>query len=169
MSVFHIDPSSPRRAAALTLIGFVGLALLAGGAGLGLTLQALGGWYLALRPPPGTPPGWLWVPVWAALYALIGVAGWLVWRLPAWRSLDKRTALQLWGWQLLVNALWAPGFFGLHSPRLGLMVIVPLVPLVGMTAVAFGRLRPIAAALLMPYLAAICYLTYLNIGFWWLN
>ena len=33
----------------------------------------------------------------------------------------------------------------------------------------FARLRPMAAALLAPYLAWTCYACYLNIGFWWLN
>ena len=167
--VFQNFPSSPRLTAVLTLVGFIGLCLLVGVSGAGLTAQAVRGWYLTLVAPPGTPPNWLFAPVWTALYVLVGTAAWLVWRVPAYRSVDKRAALQLWGWQLLLNALWTPAFFGLHSTVLGLVVIVPLVALIGMTMVSFARLRPIAAALLVPYLGWICYATYLNIGFWWLN
>ena len=167
--VFQINPSSPRLAATLTLVGFVGLCLLVGASGAGLTEQAVRGWYLTLTPPPGTPPNWVFAPVWTALYVMLGTAGWLVWRLPAYLSVQKRAALQLWGWQLLANALWTPAFFGLHSTVLGLVVILPLVVLIGLTLARFARLRPIAAALLVPYLAWTCYAAYLNIGFWWLN
>jgi tryptophan-rich sensory protein len=151
------------------LVGFVAMCLLVGASGAGLTAQAMRGWFLTLHAPAGMAPAWVFAPVWAVLYVLVGTAAWLVWLLPAWLSADKRAALRLWGWQLLLNALWTPAFFGLHSTLLGLMVGVALVALVGMTAVEFGRLRPIAAVLLVPYLGWICYVAYLNIGFWWLN
>ena len=37
-------------------------------------------WYARLDKPPFNPPGWLFGPVWTALYVLIAVAGWRVWR-----------------------------------------------------------------------------------------
>ncbi|MBN8892138.1 MAG: TspO protein [Rhodospirillales bacterium 70-18] len=158
-----------RRSTALALVGFIGLCLLVGASGAGLTAQAVRGWYLTLATPPGTPPNWVFAPVWTTLYVMVGTAGWLVWRLPAHMSVAKRAALRLWGWQLLANALWTPAFFGLHSPALGLAVILPLVVLIGLTLRAFGQLRPMAAALLVPYLLWTCYATWLNAGFWWLN
>lgn len=169
MRVFQIDPINPRLSAAVTLLGFVGLCLLVGAASSGLTAQAVRGWYLTLSAPPGTPPNWLFAPVWTLLYVLIGTAAWLVWRLPAHMFTAKTAALRLWGWQLLANALWTPAFFGLHSTALGLVVILPMVVLIGLTMRAFARLRPISAALLAPYLLWSCYAAYLNLGFWWLN
>jgi benzodiazapine receptor len=167
--VFQIHPTSPRLSAALTLVGFVGLCLLVGASTSGLTAQAVRGWYLTLTPPPGTPPNWLFAPVWATLYVLIGIAAWLIWRLPAHLFTAKNAALRLWGWQLLANALWTPAFFGLHSTTLGLVVLLPLLVLIGLTIVRFARLRPIAAAMMAPYLLWSGYATYLNLGFWWLN
>ena len=71
----------PRRShQALALVGFVGLCLLVGAADGSIVAGPSRGWYLSLNRPPGTPPNWLFAPVWTGLYAMIGVAGWLVWR-----------------------------------------------------------------------------------------
>ncbi len=168
-------PSNPRGQAPdgestpwLALIGFVGLCLLVGASAAAVNASAIGGWYASLVRPPGNPPSWVFPPVWTVLYIMTGTSAWLIW----WRAPQGRrqnAALQLWGWQLLLNAAWSPAFFGLHSPATGLLVIVPLVVLIGITIGAFARLHRLAAVLLVPYLAWTCYATYLNAGFWWLN
>ena len=121
-------------------------------------------WFLALTAPPGTPPNWLFAPVWTTLYAMLGIAAWLVWRRPG-----HRPALRVWGWQLLVNALWSPAFFGLRNVWLGLVVILALLVAIGLTMRAFRKFSIAAVALMVPYLAWTCYATYLNAGFFWLN
>ncbi len=145
-------------------MGFVGLTLLVGAVDGLLTAPAIRTWYLALARPPGTPPNWLFGPVWTVLYAMIAVAAWLVWQKP-WH----RRALLLWGWQLLANALWTPIFFGLHLIGVALLEVLVLLLLAGLTTVAFARLSRPAALLMLPYLAWTCYATYLNAGFWWLS
>ncbi len=150
------------------LFGFLGLCLLVGFTAASVNGPAVQGWYLSLNRPPLTPPNWLFGPAWAALYVTIGTSAWLVW----WRGPQgrrQRAALQLWGWQLLINAAWSPAFFGLHDPAIGLLVMIPLVILVAMTVVAFSRLYRPAALLLVPYLGWSCFAAYLNVGFWWLN
>nr|WP_283949950.1 TspO/MBR family protein [Limobrevibacterium gyesilva] len=142
------------------------MCLLVGAANGTMTATSVRTWYLALAWPPGTPPNWVFAPVWTTLYVLIGTAAWLVWCRP---SPGQRRALLLWGWQLLLNAAWTPAFFGLHSPALGLLVILPLLCLIGLTIRAFAAQRPVAAALMVPYAAWTCYATYLNVGFLWLN
>jgi translocator protein len=148
----------------LALVGFVGLCLLVGLADGAIIAETQRAWYLSLAAPPGTPPNWLFGPVWTALYVSIGFAGWLVWRrtLLTW-------PLRLWGWQLAANALWTPAFFGLRNPPLALAVSALLVVLIGITIRHFARIRPLAAWLMAPYLAWTCYATYLTAGFWWLN
>ncbi|MDA8248259.1 MAG: tryptophan-rich sensory protein [Rhodospirillales bacterium] len=145
-------------------MGFVGLTLLVGAVDAALTAPAIRTWYLSLVRPPGTPPNWVFGPVWMVLYVLIAVAAWLVWQRP-WH----RRALLLWGWQLLANALWTPLFFGLHLVGAALVEVVVLVLLVAITATEFARLSRPAAWLMFPYLLWTCYATYLTAGFWWLN
>jgi tryptophan-rich sensory protein len=148
----------------LALVGFVGLCLLVGAVAGTVTTGAVRGWYLSLSRPPGTPPTWIFAPVWTALYVMIGVAGWLV-----WRRCGAAGPLRLWGWQLAANALWTPAFFGLHSPALAMLVVVVMLVLLGLTIRAFLGVHRAAAGLLLPYLAWSSFAAYLNAGFWWLN
>ena len=148
----------------LALVGFVGLCLLVAAADGSIVAGAARGWHLSLNRPPGTPPNWVFAAVWTALYAMIGLAGWLVWR----RTVGTR-ALRLWGWQLAANAFWTPAFFALHSPPLAFAICLVLLGLIALTLRAFLPLRPAAAWLMAPYLAWTGYVTYLTAGFWWLN
>ena len=148
----------------LALVGFVGLCLLVAAADGSIVAGAARGWYLSLNRPPGTPPNWVFAAVWTALYAMIGLAGWLVWS----RTVGTR-ALRLWGWQLAANAFWTPAFFALHSPPLAFAICLVLLGLIALTLRAFLPLRPAAAWLMAPYLAWTGYVTYLTAGFWWLN
>ena len=151
----------------MALIGFIGLPLLVGAASGSLTAAAVRDWYPSLIAPFGKPPNWVFAPVWTTLYIAMGLAAWRVWRHAG--ALGQRHALQLWGWQLLVNAAWTPAFFGLHSPGLGMMVIVPMLVLIVFTVRAFAPIDRTAAWLLLPYFLWTGYATYLNAGFWWLN
>ncbi len=155
---------SPSSAPWPALVGFVGLALLVAAVDGALTQPAMRTWYLSLNRPPGTPPGWLFAPVWTTLYVMIGIAAWMAWRQPG-----HGRALRLWGWQLLATALWTPLFFGLHLIGAALVESVVLLLLSGLAALAIGRLCRAAGWLMLPYLASICYATYLNAGFWWVN
>ena len=148
----------------LALVGFVGLCLLVAAADGAIVAGAARGWYLSLNRPPGTPPNWVFAAVWTLLYAMIGLAAWLVWR----RTVGTR-ALRLWGWQLAANAFWTPAFFALHSPPLAFAICLVLLGLIALTLRAFLPLRPAAAWLMAPYLAWTGYVTYLTAGFWWLN
>ena len=145
-------------------MGFVGLCLLVGAVGGSVTAPAVRGWYLSLHTPPGTPPNWVFAPVWTTLYVMIGVAGWLV-----WKRTGAARPLRLWGWQLAANALWSPAFFGLHSPALGIVVLAALVIMLGFTIRAFAAVHRAAAALMIPYAGWCLYAAYLNAGFLLLN
>ena len=118
-----------------------------------------------LHAPPGTPPNWVFAPVW------IGAVRDDRHRRRGWSgdvSAPPRP-LRLWGWQLAANALWAPAFFGLHSPALAMGVIVVLLLLIALTIRSFRRIHRIAAFLMVPYGAWCLYAAYLNAGFLILN
>lgn len=126
-------------------------------------------WYFTLVRPPGTPPNALFGPVWTVLYVLMGVAAWRVWQRVDRAVARSFRALRLWGWQLLLNALWTPAFFGLHSLDAALVVILLMFVAIALTMRAFAPIDRWAALLLAPYLAWTAYATYLTAGFWMLN
>lgn len=149
------------------LICVVGVELLGNASGL-VTFISVDGWYAALQRPPGTPPDWIFGPVWTTLYAMLGVALALLWHRPTELQL-KRRALRWFGVQLGLNLLWTPTFFGLQRIDLAMIVIVPLLVAIGLTIrAAYPVSRP-AAALFLPYFFWVGYATYLNAGFLLLN
>jgi benzodiazapine receptor len=134
----------------------------------GLTISNIHRWYLTLTPPPLNPPSWVFAPVWSTLYLLMGISAWLIWR-QAELPRRPRRALLAWGWQLGLNAIWAPVFFGLHQIAAALAVVLALFAAVAWTLVKFLPLSRTAGLLLVPYLAWVGFASYLNAGFWWLN
>lgn len=151
----------PRQA--LVLVAWVALCQAAGGVGALVTDAA---WYRELARPSWAPPGWVFGPVWLTLYAMMGVAAWLVWRTPSGPA--RTRALSWFGTQLALNAAWTPVFFGLRSLGGGLAVIGLLVIAIVGTMRAFRVVAPRAAWLLAPYLAWVLFATALNGALWWL-
>jgi len=125
------------------------------------------GWFDNLQKPVFMPPGWAFGTAWTILYGLMGVSVALV--LAAPRSNRRTAALTLFFIQLALNFSWSPVFFGAHQIRLGLAVIVILLGLAAATAREFWRVRPLAGALLLPYLAWLCFATALNLAIDQLN
>lgn len=126
-----------------------------------------GAWYETLTKPVWTPPNRVFPVAWAALYLMIAVAGWLVWRQSG--IAGAGAALGLYLLQLVLNAAWSWLFFGLHRIDLALAEIVILWLSIAATLVAFHAVRPLAAVLLVPYLAWVTYATALNFAIWRLN
>ena len=142
--------------------------LAAGGIGSVFTTPAIPTWYASLQKPPFTPPSWLFGPAWTALYVLMGVAAFLVWR----RGLagrEVRIALIVFLVQLILNAVWSPVFFGLQSPLSGLVIIAALWIAILLTIVRFWRISTAAGALLIPYIGWVSFATALNAAIWVLN
>jgi tryptophan-rich sensory protein len=131
------------------------------------TAPAVGGWYLTIQKPAWTPPSWLFGPVWAILYTMMAVAGWLVWRRHG--TTRRLAALCVFALQLFLNALWSPLFFGLHRIDLAALDIIALWLAILVTIVLFVRVRPLAGWLLVPYLLWCSYAAALNVAIWRLN
>jgi tryptophan-rich sensory protein len=103
--------------------------------------------YRRMRTPRWAPPAGAFGPVWTALYALIGVAGW---RLSGVRD---RPALVAHLTQMGLNAAWTPLFFGARRRRAALAVSVALDLAICAEMAVLARRDPLAAGLLAPYLA----------------
>lgn len=130
------------------------------------SIQA-GSFYLSLARPAWAPPASVFGPVWAVLYASMAVAAWLVWREGGFRR--ARAALTLFVVQLAVNAIWSWLFFAWRLGAVAFVDILILCVLVGATVVAFWRIRPLAAALLIPYLLWASFAAMLNYTVWQMN
>jgi len=97
----------------------------------------------------------------------MAVAAWLVWREREAKA--TRLALSLYVVQLAANALWSWLFFAWHRGFLAFADIVLLWTLILATLVTFWRIRPLAGALLIPYLLWVSFATALNLRIWQLN
>ena len=95
--------SISRSKSALGLIGWLALCFAVATMG---AIFLPGAWYAALKKPSWNPPGWVFGPVWTALYTMMAVAAWLVWRQGGWERQCRPLFLFLT--QLLLNALWSP-------------------------------------------------------------
>ncbi|MCW5723560.1 MAG: tryptophan-rich sensory protein [Maricaulaceae bacterium] len=137
------------------LVLFVALTM-AAGAGVGI-LTAPGEWYAALNKPAFNPPNWIFGPVWSALYLMIGVAGWRI-----WRAKGAGLAMALWWVQLALNLAWSPVFFGMQQPLAALGVLAAmLAAIIAFMAVA-RRADAFAFWLFAPYAVWVIFAGVLN-------
>lgn len=151
------------------VIGFIGwlvVCFAASAIGAIASIEARS-FYGQLVQPDWAPPGWLFGPVWTMLYALMAIAAWLVWRAGGFRG--HRTALTLFLVQLALNALWSWLFFAWQFGAVAFADILLLWLLILATLVAFWRVRPLAGALLAPYLLWVSFAAFLNYTVWQLN
>lgn len=148
------------------LVAWLVICFVAAGVGGAASVQA-GPFYIGLVRPDWAPPPSIFGPVWTALYVTMGVAAWLVWRLNGFRS--ARTALALFLAQLFFNALWSWLFFAWHRGALAFAEILLLWVLIVATLISFWRIRPLAGALLVPYVLWVSFASALNYAVWKLN
>lgn len=139
-----------------------------GGLGAFVTSGSVNTWYATLTEPPGTPPNWIFGPVWTTLYALIGISFAFIWHDHP-RSLGKTLLTFFFVVQLVLNLLWTPVFFGAHLLGPALVVIVAMLIFILLTIREFAKHSKLAAYLLVPYLLWVSYATYLNAGYAFLN
>ena len=150
----------------LGLIGWLVASFAASAIGAVASIQAKS-FYSQLAQPDWAPPAAIFGPVWTALYALMGVAAWLVWRSGGFRA--NREALMLFLLQLAFNALWSWLFFAWHLGAAAFADVLVLWVLIVATLVFFWRVRPLAGSLLVPYLLWVTFASALNYSLWQLN
>jgi benzodiazapine receptor len=92
---------------------------------------------------------------------------WFVWRQGGFAA--RRTELVLYLAQLVLNALWSVLFFRERLGAFAFVDVVALWVLIVVMLIAFWRVRPLAGALLLPYLAWVSFAAALNYAVWQLN
>lgn len=116
-------------------------------------------WYAVLVKPDLTPPDWVFGVVWPVLYVLIALALTVV--LNARGAAGRGLAITLFLVQLACNLIWSPLFFGAHEAVLAAYLILVILALSVVTTLLFVRIRPVAAVLMLPYLAWLAFATML--------
>ena len=146
------------------LIGCLAIPLAAGGLSALLTRGSMES-FEALNKPTLSPPGWLFPVVWTVLLVLMGIASYLA----AVSGAPNRTALAVYGVQLLFNFVWPLLFFRLAQYLPAFIWLVILWVLILVTAVLFYRISKPAGYLMLPYLAWVAFAGYLNLAIFLLN
>jgi tryptophan-rich sensory protein len=149
------------------LAGFLLLSLAVMSIGGAVTAGSVETWYSNLAKPAFNPPNWVFGPVWTALYLLMALAGWRIWR---WdQSPGRSAALTAYGIQLGLNLGWSFLFFGFRTIGLALVEIALLLAAIIVTTVLFWRIDRLAGGLFLPYIAWVSYAAALNAELWRLN
>lgn len=148
------------------IVAWLVVSFIAAAIGGAATVQA-GPFYTQLLRPDWAPPPAIFGPTWTVLYVLMGIAAWLVWRVGGFHAAPS--ALTLFLVQLAPNALWSWMFFAWHRGALAFADILLLWVLIVATLISFWRVRPLAGALLVPYLLWVTFASALNYSVWRLN
>jgi len=152
----------------MKLIISIAIPLMVGAVAGFFTSSGVNGWYLIANKPPFNPPNWLFAPVWTALYLMMGIALYLVWSKGADKAI-KKMAIILFSVQLLLNFAWSFIFFYAHQPGWAFVEIIVMWVMILLTIFWFGKISPLAAWLLVPYISWVSFAALLNFYIWKLN
>lgn len=119
----------------------------------------------SINKPMLSPPGWLFPIVWTILYILMGIASYLV----LTSGKPNRTALTVYGIQLIFNFLWSLIFFNQGLYLFAFIWLVLLWLLVFAATILFCQISQTAGYLIIPYLLWVTFAGYLNYAIFLLN
>jgi translocator protein len=117
--------------------------------------------YNELIKPSYAPPSWVYGIVWTALYVMMGLASYRV-----YKAGGGMVAAGLYALQLGLNMSWSPVFFRSRDRKGAAVIAVALCIAVAATAASFARYDRTAAMLMMPYLAWTIFAAVLSLDIW---
>ena len=120
-----------------------------------------------LNKPPLSPPGWLFPVVWTILYALMGVALYLV--MMAKDAKNNLPAYISFGVQLFFNFFWSIIFFNARAFLFAFVWLIFLWLAIIANIYFFYKINKNAGKLLIPYLVWVTFAGYLNLAIFLLN
>jgi len=152
----------------IKLVISIAVPLVIGGIAGMFTSTEIAGWFQTINKPAWQPPNWVFGPVWTALYILMGISFYLIWQSPAPKN-TKRIAITLWIIQLVFNFFWSFIFFKKHQIDWALGEILVLWFFILLTMLFFGRIRSLAAWLMVPYISWVTFASLLTYTIYQLN
>lgn len=145
------------------VLAFFLILTVGGGLAIGF-LTMPGEWYVKLTKPWFTPPNSIFAPVWTVLYIMIAIAGWRTFTRDALGA-----AMIVWIIALVLNFVWSPVFFGVHSPTAALAVILVLLVNILVFIFLSWPQDSMTALLFAPYAVWVAFATVLNAAICRLN
>ncbi len=150
------------------LIISIAIPILVGAVAGYFTSSSVAGWFSTLHKPSFNPPNWLFGPVWTALYILMGIAFYLVWKSESGNA-SKKQAIILYIIQLTLNFCWSFIFFYEEAPGTAFAEILLLWIFILLTIIYFLKISKTAGWLMVPYLCWVTFAAILNYSIWQLN
>lgn len=150
-----------------SLIICIAIPLAVGGLAALLTMKNMA-LFGMVKKPPLTPSAWVFPIAWTLWYTMMGIASWLVIQ-SGGRPSDIRTALLVYGLQLLFNFIWPLIFFNSQMYLLAFAWLLVLVYLIWQCIPKFGVVSKTAAWLMWPYFLWVLFAGYLNLAIYILN
>lgn len=145
----------------------IAIPLIVGGGAALLTQNSMEIFSTVVKPPLA-PPGWLFPIAWTILYVLMGISSYLVLTSDVEND-EKIKAMQIYGYQLVVNFLWPTFFFNFGWYFFSFLWLMLLWILVFFMIRNFYEISKPAAYLNILYILWLTFAAYLNLGIWWLN
>ncbi len=132
------------------------------------TSSGVNSWYAIANKPWFNPPNWLFAPIWTALYIMMGIAFFLIWRTDSDKSI-KQTAMIFFVAQLVLNFFWSLIFFKLQQTGWAFAEMSIMWLMILFTIIWFGKISSTASWLLVPYICWVSFALILNYSIWKLN
>ena len=117
--------------------------------------------YDKINQPFLAPPSWVFPVAWTVLFILMGISSAMIYRADAPME-DKKSALRLYGINLVVNFFWSIIFFTLGAFLGAFLWLMLLIFIIVKMMSAFYKIKPAAAYLQIPYVVWCCFASYLT-------
>ena len=125
--------------------------------------------YGNIAKPPLSTPGWVFPVAWGILYVLMGIGAAQIYINRSGKEEDARSALFVYGLQLLVNFFWSIIFFNMQAFLFAFIWLIILWVLVIVMIIMFKRVNKTAAYIQIPYLLWVTFAGYLTLAVYILN
>ncbi len=129
--------------------------------------SSLNGWFTTLNKPFLNPPNFIFAPVWTILYISLAIFYWLLDREQYSPKINEIKRLFIW--QLVLNFLWTPVFFGMQNILAGLIILIIIDFLVLRIIKLTLKINKLCVLIILPYFCWLLFASYLNASLFILN
>lgn len=122
--------------------------------------------FQSLNKPPLSPPAWLFPVAWSILYVLMGISSYFVY---SKQHSVATSCMKIYFIQLFANFIWTILFFKFKQYLFSFLWIILLLFTITKMTICFYSVDKKSGILQIPYIAWVCFASYLNIAIYYLN